>query len=145
MAKGKARKKAKVKTKAKAKTKVKAKAKPKAKVKAKPKAKARPKGAAKARLSGPPPSVKPGMCNPFTAQTGAGVIWQNVPSTGCWVKEPNPVPPNYIWPFTPPAPIFVPYLNPSQTPNATINVGSGTYAIDVQCCANEGLKSVTVP
>jgi hypothetical protein len=147
MAKGKAKKKAKVKTKAKAKPKVKAKAKPKAKVKAKvkPKAKPRPKAKAKARPNGPPPSVKPGMCDPFTANTGAGVVWQSVPPTGCWIKEPNPKPPNYIWPFRPPAPIFVPYLNPGQTPNATINVGSGQYAIDVQCCTDLGLKTVTVP
>ena len=151
MAKGKAKKKAKVKAKAKAKPKTKAKAKPKVRAKAKSKAKVRakakpkPKAKAKGRDNGPPPSVRPGMCDPITAQTGAGVIWQNVPPTGCWVREPNPVPPNYIWPFTPPAPIFVPYLNPGQTPNATINVGPGTYAIDVQCCANLGLKSVTVP
>jgi hypothetical protein len=148
MAKGKAKKKAKVKTKARAKPKVKAKAKAKPKVKAqakpkaKVKAKAKPKPKAKAKAdNGPPPSVTPGMCDPITAQTGAGVIWQNVPVGGCWVRQI----PGTTWPFTPPSPIFVPQTNPGQTPNAHINVSSGQYTIDVECCQNAVPKSVTVP
>jgi hypothetical protein len=139
MAKGKTKKKAKAKTKPKVKAKIKAKAKPKARVKAK--AKPKPKAQVKGRHNGPPPSVTPGMCDPFTAATGAGVIWQNPPSGGCIVDQ-------YLggpWPFTPPPPIFVPYLNPSQTPNAFINVGTGKYTIDVKCCRNHMPKNVTVP
>ena len=143
MAKGKAKKKAKVKTKAKAKPKAKTKAKPKAKVRAK--AKPRPKAKAKGRDNGPPPSVTPGMCDPITAQTGAGVIWQNIPAGGCWVSQI----PGYTWPFTPVVPLpnrlFVPQLNPSQTPNTHIAVGTGSYRINVECCQNDVPKNVTVP
>jgi hypothetical protein len=149
-----AKKKAKVKAKAKAKTKTKAKPKSKASVKTKPKVqakaktkpKAKPKPKAKAKHNGPPPPVvKPGMCDPITAATGTGVVWQNVPTTGCTVSAPNPAPPNYVWPFNPPSPIFVPYLNPGQTPNAVIVVGSGQYIIEVGCCQNQMPKTVTVP
>jgi hypothetical protein len=145
MAKGKAKKKAKAKAKpkVKAKVRVKAKSKPKAKVKAKSKPKPKPKAQAKGRPNGPtpPPSATPGMCNSFTAQTGAGVIWQNVPIGGCTIDQYQGGP----WPFTPPPPIFVPYLNPGQTPNAHINVGTGQYTIDVKCCHSQMPKVVTVP
>jgi|HubBroStandDraft_6_1064221.scaffolds.fasta_scaffold1498761_1 hypothetical protein len=133
--------KSKVKAKPKAKARPKAKAKPKPKAKPKAKAKSKPKAKAKARAGGPPPGVTPGMCNPFTAQTGAAVIWQNVPSGGCTIDvyQGNP------WPFTPGPPIVVPYLNPGQTPNAWINVGTGSYLIDVKCCKSQMPKTVTVP
>lgn len=140
MAKGKAKKKAKVKTKTKAK--VKSKAKPKTKAKPKAKQKAKPRATAKGRHNAPPPpSVTPQMCDPFTAQTGAGVIWQNIPPGGCTVDKYQ----NDPWPFNPPPPIVVPYLNPGQTPNAYVNVGTGVYKIDVKCCLNQMPKNVTVP
>ncbi len=143
MAKKKAKKKAKVKAKAKAKPKVKAKAKakPKPKAKAKPKPKAKPRAKAKEKQHGPPPTVTPGMCDDFTAQTGAGVAWLSVPTGGCWVYQI----PGTTWPFTPPSPIFVPSPNPGLTPNAIVNVGQGKYQIDVKCCQNQVPKNVTVP
>jgi hypothetical protein len=145
-----AKKKAKVKAKAKTKTKtkVKAKAKAKASVKAKPKvqAKTKAKPKAKGRHNGPPPpSVTPGMCDPFTAQTGWGVIWQSPPIGGCYVSQI----PGDIWPFTPVVPppnrLFVPQLNPGQIPNTHIAVGSGSYQVNVECCQNQMPKTVTVP
>jgi hypothetical protein len=81
------------------------------------------------------------MCDPITAATGTGVVWQNVPPGGCTVRQI----PGDTWPFTPPSPIFVPYLNPGQTPNAYINVRSGQYTINVECCQNQMPKVVTVP
>jgi len=151
MAKGKAKKKAKVK--AKGKTKAKAKSKAKASVKTKPKvqakaqakskAKPKPKAKAKGRHNGPPPPVnKPDMCDSFTAVTNSFVVWQDVPPGGCIVAQL----PNTIWPFSPPSPISVPSQNPSQTPEATIIVGTGQYPIDVQCCQSPQMpKIVTVP
>jgi hypothetical protein len=149
MAKGKAKKKAKVKakgkTKAKAKTKASVKTKPKVQAKAQAKSKAKPKpklkAKAKGRHNGPPPVNKPDMCDSFTAVTNSSVLWQHVPPGGCIVAQL----PNTIWPFSPASPISVPYLNPGQTPNATIIVGTGTYPIDVQCCQSQMPKIVTVP
>jgi len=139
MAKKKAKKKAKVKAKAKAKPKVKAKAKARPKPKAKPKAKAKAKP--KVKPNGPPPTATPGMCDDFTAQTNQGVAWQTVPPGGCWVYQI----PGTTWPFTPPSPIFVPQNNPGLIPNATVNVGTGKYQIDVKCCQSQVPKNVTVP
>ena len=139
MAKGKAKKKAKVKAKPKlkAKPKAKAKPKPKAKAKAKPKARTKPRPKTRARQN-PPPTVTPGMCEPFTATTGSVVVWQNIPPGGCVLEQSGPV-----WPFHPGPPLQL-YSGPSN-PVVTVTAPSGKWPFEAKCCSSEMLKTVTVP
>jgi hypothetical protein len=131
MARGKA-KKAKPKTKAKAKAKPKPKAKAKPKAKSKPKSKSKPKPKPKPKTD--PVTVYPDMCNSFTANNGDTVEWQEIPTNGCKIEASG------TWPFNVGPPIDLP--SPSTI---SISASSGSYEINVKCCAGEGMKTVTVP
>jgi hypothetical protein len=131
-----AKKKGKSKTKAKPKPKGKAKPRVKAKPKAKAKSKAKAKPKAKPKSANGPTTVYPQMCNPFTANTGNIVQWQNIPANGCTIERAGTNP----WPFNVGPPIYLP--SPSTI---MISVGSGGYPINIKCCADHGLKVVTVP
>jgi hypothetical protein len=139
MAKGKAKKKAKAKTKAKVKTNAKVKA--KGKVKPKPKAKAKPKPRPKAKTktkprNTPPPAATPNVCDSFTAETGQEVEWEDVPATGCTIKQNG----SNTWPFNIGPPIDLP-----STSTISIAVGAGTYTFVPECCDDGVPKTVTVP
>jgi hypothetical protein len=144
MAKARGKKKAKAKPKPKSKARSKPKAKPKTKTKARPKAKAKPKpkpkpkAIAKSKAGNPIPiTVMPYMCSDFTANTGDIVAWQQIPPAGCQVTKGTTA-----WPFNVPYPIS---LTPVANVQIKIAVGQGVYHIVVECCANEAIKTVTVP
>ena len=140
MAKGKAKKKAKARTKAKVtKARVKTKAKVKLKAKPKPKAKAKPRPKPKTNAKPkeiPPPAATPNVCDDFTAETGQEVEWQDVPATGCTIKQNG----GNTWPFNIGPPIDLPSIS-----TISIAVGAGTYTFVPECCDDDVPKTVTVP
>jgi hypothetical protein len=68
------------------------------------------------------------------------VKWQNVPAAGCEIDQSGP-----FWPFSPGPPLHLIANTPIQTPDATVIAGSGQWPFEVKCCANEAVKTVTVP
>jgi hypothetical protein len=79
----------------------------------------------------------PLICSDFTANTGDIVAWQQIPTAGCQVTKGLTA-----WPFNVAYPIN---LTPVSNTQIKIAVGQGHYQIVVECCANEALKTVTVP
>jgi len=86
------------------------------------------------KAKGIPITVTPQMCDSFTANTGDTVAWQSIPANGCKIEQDGP------WPFNIGPPITLP--SPSTI---TVTARTGSYTINVKCCAGLALKTVTVP
>lgn len=83
--------------------------------------------------------VTPNICSSFSAAPGDTVQWQQVPSSGCKISQAGTNP----WPFNPGPPIN----NVNTAGTITIKFGLPTtsiYYFNVECCANEATKSVSI-
>ena len=75
------------------------------------------------------PSLSIKVCQNFSAASGSGVDWTEIPPAGCALESVQ----GSTWPFTAAAPITLP--SPSS-PAATIKAGlkAGAYYFQPTCC-----------